>query len=237
MREWRGLWLPLGIWGVATIFTVIAGPFDTLTALPGFWQRLAYWGSIAGLSVALGVGAGHLAARLAHPAARIGLWTGLTLVLAGLVHGVNSALFAVWGGLGDFLYLLGTVGFVVLAVNWLLFAISARSRQPSQETTDPEDAILRRLPFNLRGPLVRLEAQDHYTKIVTTKGHSLILMRLSDAITDLKEAKGLQTHRSHWIALGQVVGSEEGRLLKMSDGELVPVSRKYRESVKAQGLL
>jgi len=76
-------------------------------------------------------------------------------------------------------------------------------------------------------------------KVVTDIGEALILMRLSDAETELAAFDGLRVHRSHWVAIGQVqkVQRREGRLmLTMQDGAEVPVSRTYRPGVEAAGL-
>ncbi len=40
----------------------------------------------------------------------------------------------------------------------------------------------------------------------TDRGSDLILMRLSDALTELKGLEGAQTHRSWWVAAEQLVG-------------------------------
>lgn len=81
--------------------------------------------------------------------------------------------------------------------------------------------------------------QDHYVEIRTDKGGALVLMRLADAIAETEGVAGLQIHRSHWIAIGQVAQSVRlgGRLmLKMKDGTMLPVSRSYIEEVRAAGL-
>ncbi len=51
-----------------------------------------------------------------------------------------------------------------------------------------------------RGPILRLSAEDHYTMTVTSRGRELILIRFSDALSELAETEGTQIHRSHWIA-------------------------------------
>jgi hypothetical protein len=57
------------------------------------------------------------------------------------------------------------------------------------------------LPANLRGGEIwALEAEEHYTKIHTSKGNTLLLMRFSDAITEMDPQPGLQVHRSFWVS-------------------------------------
>jgi DNA-binding LytR/AlgR family response regulator len=99
--------------------------------------------------------------------------------------------------------------------------------------------FLRRLPLELRGPLVRIEAQDHYLKIVTERGSTLILMRLGEAVEALDGVRGLQTHRSHWVSLDAVTAHRrmQGRdVLVMSDGAEVPVARGKRDAARQAGL-
>jgi len=80
--------------------------------------------------------------------------------------------------------------------------------------------------------------------VVTTTGRALILYRLRDAIAELAEqaehagrsdCHGLQCHRSFWVAGKHVIRlRKQGRegILEMSNGRLVPVSRRYLSAVQ-----
>ena len=101
-------------------------------------------------------------------------------------------------------------------------------------------ALLDRLPADKRGPLIRLEVQDHYTLVVTTRGTELLLMRLGDAIAETGANTGQQIHRSHWVSDTGVrtVLREGGRnprlTVQTTDGQALPVSRSQMPDVRAR---
>ena len=95
-------------------------------------------------------------------------------------------------------------------------------------------ALRARVGQELTGQLIRLESQDHYTNVVTTRGHKLVLMRFGDAIDDLEQVDGMRVQRSHWVAWDQVqsVARENRRLvLTMSDGTKVPTSPSNKDTI------
>lgn len=97
--------------------------------------------------------------------------------------------------------------------------------------------LLERLPPQKRGELRRLSVQDHYTEIVTSRGQQLVLLRFADALKEIGQTKGLQVHRSHWIADADVVSlrRQAGRLyIVTKDGTQIPVSRSYSAAVQAR---
>lgn len=103
---------------------------------------------------------------------------------------------------------------------------------------DVED-FMALLPIDKRGELICLEMEDHYLKVYTDKGHHLLLMRFSDALTKLAQYPGLQTHRSWWVALSAITAmNKEGRktTLSLINNLEVPISRTYAESVKAANI-
>ncbi|WP_298857876.1 LytTR family DNA-binding domain-containing protein [uncultured Sulfitobacter sp.] len=235
LREMTRHRVPLLIWLVVTAVAVVAGPFGTLDAMR-LGGRVLYWGGIAGGSILLSFGARWLARDMGRWG-KIAVQAGFVLVVASLAHLMNSLVFEIWGGWADWVYLTGTVGLVTAAVNLVVWAVVPAVEE---DVGKPEgEAFLRRLPIEFRGPLVRIEAQDHYLNVVTAKGQTLILMRLGDAIAEL-EGRGLQVHRSHWIATDAVTKSrrENGRdVLVMADAAQVPVSRSFRSAAQDAGLL
>lgn len=235
LREMTRHRVPLLIWLVVTAVAAVAGPFGTLDAM-GLTGRALYWGGVAAGSILLSFGARWLARDFGRWG-KIAVETGFVLVVASLAHLVNSFVFEAWSGWADWAYLTGTVGLVTLAVNLVIWAMVPAAEEAPMK---PEgDAFLRRLPIEFRGSLVRIEAQDHYLNVVTAKGQTLVLMRLGDAIAEL-EGRGLQVHRSHWIATDAVTKSrrENGRdVLVMADAAEVPVSRSFRGAVQEAGLL
>lgn len=239
-REWQGVIVPLFIWLVLSPLATMAGPFDTYEEL-STWPRLAYWATVVGISVLLDVGYRWLWRGRPLPL-RIAGRLGYAVVLAVLLHILNMAVFSDWMGWSAWLWLVGVVWVIAIAIEGLV--VLARfvhlTEAPEVETTPaPAETFMRRLPVEKRGGLVRLEAQDHYLKVVTQAGDALILMRLGDAEAELSGYDGLRVHRSHWVARDQVeqVLRRDGRLvLLMSDRTEVPVSRTYKPSVDAADL-
>jgi hypothetical protein len=94
----------------------------------------------------------------------------------------------------------------------------------------PGAAILSRFHIPPGTRLIALSAQEHYTRVVTTTGARLVLLRFSDALRETAPTAGLQVHRSHWVALDAIAAftrnGREGEIL-LSNGETVPVSRSY----------
>jgi len=239
LQRWR---LPLGIWVILSVLAGVAGPFGTFEAL-GPMPRLAYWIGITGMSVAAGVVLVRVSASLPEPRAVAARLAG-GLVLALAIHGINAAVFDGWGGWNDLLYMAGLVVLVALMVEAAArLLVPAAPHAPPGRSGDAASTVstfLRRLPPDRRGPLVRIEAQDHYLKVVTAAGQALILMRLGDAEAELTGAGGLRVHRSHWIMTGQATGHRRHRgrdLIVMADGAEVPVSRSHRPAARAAGLI
>lgn len=84
--------------------------------------------------------------------------------------------------------------------------------------------------------LLHLEIKDHYLQVFTDQGTRTVLMRMRDAIRQLDKSRGLQVHRSHWLAHDAVshVERQDGRIILHSvDGRKIPVSRSYLKSVRA----
>lgn len=87
-----------------------------------------------------------------------------------------------------------------------------------------------RLPPHMRGPILCLGMEDHYVRVHTDKGSSLILFRLVDAIEELDDLAGARVHRSWWVAAAAVSGfTRSGRtaVLTLVNGLTVPVSQPY----------
>ena len=88
------------------------------------------------------------------------------------------------------------------------------------------------------GPVIALEAEDHYVRVHGATRDSLILIRLRDAIALLGLVDGAQVHRGWWVARDAVEGVErEGRgvRLRLARGLSVPVSRDIAPELRAAG--
>jgi hypothetical protein len=108
---------------------------------------------------------------------------------------------------------------------------------PAEAQTTPEQAeFWSRIPRRLGRDLVALSAELHYLRVYTTLGDTLILYSFGRATDALLDARGMQVHRSHWVALDRVdeVTSRDGRMFcHMAGGPVLPVSRSYRAALRA----
>ena len=249
LREMRGYFrqpAALGILIGLSLVLGIAGPFGT-TEFMRLFPRLAYWVVMTFLTFTVGT---FIHALFEHPAsARSDFrWQGVVLAafctglaVAMVVFGVN------WVALGvapiEPVYLLttGANALIIAIIISVTIAFHHRASPPTQAPTGPSPPpILDRLPPDKRGNLVSMSVQDHYVEVTTTKGPTLILMRLADAITETAGQPGMQVHRSHWVANQAVVsGVRKGdrAVLTLNDGRDIPVSRTYLTDVKDAGLL
>ena len=91
------------------------------------------------------------------------------------------------------------------------------------------------ISHQIRESLLRIQAQEHYTKVTTCLGSELVLYQFGQALVDLEDQPGFQVHRSFWVASENVLGwikDNSSIKLKLKFGEDVPVSRRFEEKVK-----
>ena len=227
------------LWVLVSGLCAISGPFGTQEGM-GFAGRLIYWGTVVGGSILGSRLINHLSLQKRWQ--NIAAWTLFAMAIAGGVYAFDALFLGQNGRGSSFIYLFAIVGATVLVVHamlWLAVQYVPRSGAPVDTALATAARFQRRLPLETRGPLVRIEAQDHYLNVITTKGSAMILMRLSEAVEELEDADGLQTHRSHWVSLDAVTSHRraDGRdSLMMSDGAEVPLARTRRDAAKAAGL-
>ncbi len=242
LREWRThMTQPVRVTaliGVSVILTVM-GPFETnevMRALP----RLAYWVAMVFVSYSVGFVANLVASHFApeSPVRRIvfaGFLTGLGVLV--FVCAFNGLALQYWVAGQAFAQLTAEV----FVIAFIIAAIFAGASVPIDHDAKPRaPALLERLPFEKRAALVALSAEDKYVRVRTLKGDELVLMRLTDAVREVGDTVGLQVHRSHWIAVDQIVAVArrgDGALLKMSNGPEIPVSRANLGKIREVGLL
>lgn len=96
------------------------------------------------------------------------------------------------------------------------------------------DVFFARLPANLGRRLVSISSADHYLRVRTDKGETLVHGSLAEAIAQLDGFSGGQIHRSHWVAypaIEQKTWSGQRLEVRLSSGEILPVSRTYRSDL------
>lgn len=228
-RKWRAV---LAVWAGLSIVATLAGPFGTMEALP-LLPRALYWSTVVAVAIMLDRGLSRLGRAIRQGLAmHLGLVFTYAIIMASLVWVLNSYLFDGWGRVGQWFWLV----FIIPVISGGVHALFLWFRPVPERAANTN--FLARLPVQMRGDLIRLEAQDHYLKVVTDQGTDLILMRISDAEQELGST-GLRVHRSHWVAHDAIreVRRKQGRVnLSMKDGSTVPVSRGYVAALKATGL-
>ena len=115
------------------------------------------------------------------------------------------------------------------------------AEQTAEVAVAPEDVELPGLLLAcqppVRGDILAAEAQEHYVKIKATGQGGMALYRFGDAVRELGRYQGTQVHRSHWVsdeAVAAVVGKRGSLKIELTDGEVIPVSRRYELEVEAR---
>lgn len=228
-----------GLAGASVVLT-LAGPFGTDTRL-GPLPRLAYWAAVVALTYSAGflvqaVLCRRLSGRLGPVALGALCALATAAAVAPLVLAVNAAALGHVPGPGEAPGFVATIAAIAAVVSLVFFV--ATPETPDRPARPPR--LLDRLPPSKRGALVSLTVEDHYVRVRTARGEEMVLMRLSDAIRETDGTPGLQVHRSHWVALGQIAAARrEGdrAILTMRHGPEVPVSRANLPGLRAAGVL
>lgn len=228
---------------VVGLLLAALGPFGSYLN-DGPAARGGYWIASTLLGLALYGGALRTANRLAPPGHR-GRW--LALVAATLLASVPEALvtrtvaFRLWPQLAGlslgwplWFAQTATLGLALTAV--ALFVLH-RSTASVQAVAPP--AVAARPADPLATDVLALHMEDHYVRVHTPGGSSLVLMPLGRAIEGMV-APGLRVHRSWWVArhaVTSVEGTSRAMRLHLSNGVVAPVARTAVTHLKAAGWL
>ena len=127
-----------------------------------------------------------------------------------------------------------------LSIDFLMGLIYRDTVEIKQSKVEkPGQEFINRLPKELGEELICLVMEDHYMVVSTEKGEHMLLMRMKDALIELKNYPGMQVHRSNWIAIDKVKSVKKisrKTLLTMTNGIEISVSKKYLASIKEAGL-
>ena len=240
------------IFGVGVVLALV-GPFGSFSA--AFGVRLLYWlaMSYAGYFLYLPAMrlAAHLAPRLDLP--EPALWAAACVIASVPMSIVVWLANFIWSGprwltleqaVSHYVNVL-VLGALVCALFWF-----ARRRGAAQADAAPLPAgdakagapalprLAERLPAHLRAAPIALEMEDHYVRVHTPHGSTLILMRMRDAVAELDGLPGALVHRSWWVARGAVQGvRRDGRnvRLTLAGGLEAPVARAQAPALEAEG--
>ena len=269
-REKPGFWVPgrLALRGMqisaATILLTLIGPFGTFTDLTLPWRGL-YWtvAMLCGFTILEPTiyRVLHLAFRrnwhwpsaltISILAAAVPLTAAILLLETFMRHSPG------WGfvTVATYYFYVLTITILVGGVPtvWELYRHGVLTPPPPQPplppasdertpgtSEPPGNRLLNRLALERRGAILALSMEDHYVRVFTDAGESLILLRLSDAMAEVQDVPGLQIHRSHWVAARAVDRTErlsDGRLrVHLVNGLTLPVSRTFARAVREAGL-
>jgi hypothetical protein len=231
---------------------VLTGPFEThlsidAWSLPLYWGVIVFGGKFAAIALRL-----LMRRRDFDPAPFEGIV--LSALWMGLVYAPPAYLWT-WlmvtpmdGTLMAFhwfvLNVLFISFFIFVAREIILHHMLAESFARAEGGSIPARAeaaatvprLMKRICPKDPGPILRIEALDHFVSVVTAQDTYHLRLRFSDAVAEMDGAPGLVIHRSHWVRREHIAGTERegGRmLLRLSCGTRVPVSRKYRPHVEA----
>ncbi|MFM9862742.1 MAG: LytTR family DNA-binding domain-containing protein [Micropepsaceae bacterium] len=246
---WERPWLAVAL--IATVPGIVLamlGPFGSFSA--PFWMRFAYWVPTMALGAGIGAGLNMWAEESPlfdrRPIARfLTVTTLLTAAMTLVAYGFGVAVFG--PERMRFSPMLVFYVWVLTLVMSMAGAIlrARRTTQAAAPLPAPADIrpakLSQRLPVKLQdAAILALQGEDHYVRIHTDKGSDLILLRLSDAITEMGQTPGARTHRSWWVSKAAVanVRRDNGRIaLALTNGTEAPVSRGYASELREAGWL
>lgn len=134
--------------------------------------------------------------------------------------------------------------FLISVFMTLIFSFIDKIPLQSHEHKEQKIATIKfreRLPKKFQNAeIFAISAEDHYLRIYTSIGETMILMRLYDAIKELDGIEGSQTHRSWWVnknAVKEIIKGD-GKLALFLENEIqAPISRSYQKTLREQGWL
>ncbi|WP_050932199.1 LytTR family DNA-binding domain-containing protein [Aestuariivita boseongensis] len=225
---------------------VVAGPFGTYETVDWGW-RFVYWGAVVSLSAILGYLSANVSQYLTqrrHPVVSdlvatlimVVLFSPLNLMLTDriVVRAAGSG-----PSLLEMMAYVAAITFAIMTGRRFVPGLEEQNYLPKDHDIN-KPRLLRRLPSAERARVLRISSQDHFVDVVTDRGSSRLRMRLADAIDEMDGVRGYCTHRSHWVAetaIAEVLRDNGKPQLRLENGDLVPISRKYKPDLEQAGLL
>ncbi len=226
------------------------GPFGSYLN-DGMLLRSAYWIGATWLGLVL-YGGGVAISRLA----KAGSWRRQALlVLSVLIGSVPQAVITrmvalrVWPGLlrygpGWRLWYVQTATIGAITVLGATAWLEARLRRPVPlpASTQGDGRTIPRAGRSISPSrdVIALQMEDHYVRVHTLAGSTLVHGPLTQAIEQVAPLEGLRIHRSWWIArhaVQRVEGSSRSMRLTLSNGLSAPVARNAVTLLREAGWL
>ncbi|MBS0361684.1 MAG: LytTR family transcriptional regulator DNA-binding domain-containing protein [Proteobacteria bacterium] len=244
--SWRGWLRGFTIALIASGFLSYAGAFGSTRGTPLvrflYWMGLMLggwiWGTLVSRMVFARAGASPPAIWRRAVFASLFIAIPYSVLVGVVTHLVFHASFRSLADAAELVTSVLAVTLVMVVLNTLVERQAAGVTLAAPAGAAPPK-FLARLPAKLAGAeLWAVEAEDHYLRLHTSLGQDLILMRLSDAISELQGLEGAQTHRSWWVARAAITEAERGdgrATLTLPDGAEAPVSRTHARKLRELG--
>lgn len=221
--------------GVLAILAPLGTARFTMAGRFGYWMGLCFAGGLGAAAAQYVLMRRDIApGRWAMAAAQSIGATALVSLCLFTIHPVSSlaaaalTLFYIW-----------VISMTISAVGALQRGKESPQEKSQSPTASVRPALIGRLKPALReNDIYALEAQDHYVRVITSGGQQLLLMRLSDAISEASPLPGLSPHRSWWVAQAGVksVSRSGGKtVIILHDDSSVPVSRGRSKVLRENG--
>jgi hypothetical protein len=240
MRHWIGTLKKLGGMALAAVWATIMQPFGFRA--PGtIGLTLIYWLLIIGVTFPMGFVIRNFCARRSHRPWRSALSAAVAMAIAvTLVVYAMNMVFLGWGPLeaerlGRVFVSGGPVAALVILLVHMVLAPGLEGLDQSQSPKTTR--LMERLPGGARGPIQHLAEEDHYTRVTTPQGNSLVLLRFAEAVAP---TPGLQVHRSHWVSHDAIDKAERrgnAAQLILTNGSIILLSRGHMPELRAKGIL
>ena len=79
---------------------------------------------------------------------------------------------------------------ISVSIHAIKYSLTSGNRQN-------EPRLMRRLPDEIKAPILRLTVRDHHVDVFTEKGEVELRLRFADAVDEMEGVDGLCVHRSH----------------------------------------
>lgn len=245
--------VPLVLWLVCAVSLASAGPFGSYEPF-SFSQRLLIWvpltaAAILCVSVVRAFVYGSIGLRDFPRGALLVAALACALICPPVyvvAHFVFSGSIGKEPSLAELIMLVGSITLGACSLRHSFqpakatLLPEAEEQAPVPEPLPPMPRLVVRLEPEVQGELLSMSVRNHYVDVQTTRGTGSLLMRFSDAISEVAPVDGAQIHRSHWVAWAAVaaVEKEDGKLfLRLHAGPRIPVSRNHRDKLEQRGLL
>lgn len=242
--------VPIVLWLVCALSLAAAGPFGSF-GLFSFEQRLLIWFPLTAFAIACVTFLRAFVYGVLHmrdfPRGSVVVAVLACVVICppmyALAHDSFAASAVKRPSWAELILLVGSITLGVCSLRHSFQSAPVAllvDAEAEPEPPPPVPRLVARLEAELQGELLSMSVRNHYVDVQTTRGTGSLLMRFSDAISEIAPVDGAQIHRSHWVAWAAVaaVEKEDGKLfLRLHTGTRIPVSRNHRDKLEQRGLI